>query len=48
LIHGDIKSPNIFYDTKCGFEPYFLDWQHCAIGKGAQDLIFFIIEKFFN
>ena len=46
LIHGDIKSPNIFYDIENGYEPYFLDWQHCAIGKGVQDLIFFIIESF--
>lgn len=46
LIHGDIKSPNIFYDLKNNFEPYFIDWQHCAIGKGVQDLIFFIIESF--
>ena len=46
LIHGDIKSPNIFYDINNNFEPYFLDWQHCAIGKGTQDLIFFIIESF--
>jgi HAD superfamily hydrolase (TIGR01509 family) len=46
FIHGDIKSPNIFYDTERGKEPYFIDWQHCAIGKGVQDLIFFIIESF--
>uniref|UniRef100_A0A6C0ARX2 CHK kinase-like domain-containing protein n=1 Tax=viral metagenome TaxID=1070528 RepID=A0A6C0ARX2_9ZZZZ len=46
FIHGDIKSPNIFYDVKNNYEPYFLDWQHCAIGKGVQDLIFFIIESF--
>jgi beta-phosphoglucomutase len=46
FIHGDVKSPNIFYDVKNGYEPYFLDWQHCAIGKGVQDLIFFIIESF--
>ena len=46
FIHGDIKSPNIFYDTENNFEPYFIDWQHCAIGKGVQDLIFFIIESF--
>ena len=45
FIHGDIKSPNIFYDTENN-EPYFIDWQHCAIGKGVQDLIFFIIESF--
>jgi hypothetical protein len=46
FIHGDIKSPNIFYDSTMNNEPYFIDWQHCAIGKGTQDLIFFIIESF--
>jgi hypothetical protein len=46
FIHGDIKSPNIFYDLSNNYEPYFLDWHHCAIGKGTQDLIFFIIESF--
>jgi len=46
FIHGDIKSPNIFYDLDNNYEPYFIDWQHCAIGKGVQDLIFFIIESF--
>lgn len=46
VIHGDIKSPNIFYDVQNGHEAYFLDWQHCAMGKGVQDVIFFIIESF--
>ena len=46
FIHGDIKSPNIFYDIEHDNEPYFLDWQHCCIGKGVQDLIFFLIESF--
>lgn len=46
FIHGDIKSPNLFYDESRENEPYFLDWQHCAIGKGTQDLIFFLIESF--
>jgi HAD superfamily hydrolase (TIGR01509 family) len=46
FIHGDIKSPNIFFDIENGYEPYFIDWQHCAIGKGVQDLIFFVIESF--
>jgi len=46
FIHGDIKSPNIFYDCNNNCEPYFIDWQHCAIGKGVQDLVFFIIESF--
>lgn len=47
LIHGDIKSPNIFY--KMGSEekePYFIDWQYIALGKGVQDLVFFMIESF--
>jgi len=46
LLHGDIKSPNIFYNTENAYEPIFLDWQHCLIGKGVQDLAFFIIESF--
>jgi HAD superfamily hydrolase (TIGR01509 family) len=46
IIHGDIKSPNIFYDIDNNFEPCFIDWQHIAIGKGVQDLIFFLIESF--
>ena len=46
FIHGDIKSPNIFYDISNGNEPWFIDWQHCAVGKGVQDLIFFVIESF--
>ena len=46
FIHGDIKSPNLFYDPSQDNEPYFIDWQHCAIGKGVQDLVFFIIESF--
>jgi len=46
FIHGDIKSPNIFYDLENDYEPYFIDWQHCSIGKGVQDLVFFIIESF--
>jgi beta-phosphoglucomutase-like phosphatase (HAD superfamily)/tRNA A-37 threonylcarbamoyl transferase component Bud32/molybdopterin-guanine dinucleotide biosynthesis protein A len=46
FIHGDIKSPNIFYDIENNYEPYFIDWQHCGIGKGTQDLIFLIIESF--
>jgi len=44
LIHGDVKSPNIFYDNN--LEPIFLDWQYITIGKGVQDLIFFLIESF--
>lgn len=46
LIHGDIKSPNIFYDTENDNEPYFIDWQYVAYGKGVQDLAFFLIESF--
>ena len=44
LVHGDIKSPNICYTMDKS--PIFLDWQHCVIGKGTQDLVFFIIESF--
>lgn len=48
LIHGDIKSPNLFYKkmNTHQYEPYFIDWQYICIGKGVQDLVFFIIESF--
>jgi len=46
LIHGDIKSPNIFYDKDNNYEPYFIDWQYICIGKGVQDVVFFLIESF--
>ena len=47
LIHGDVKSPNLFYKKKdYGYEPYFIDWQYICIGKGVQDLVFFMIESF--
>lgn len=46
IIHGDVKSPNIFYNSNNDYEPIFLDWQYVAIGKGVQDLVFFLIESF--
>ena len=46
IIHGDVKSPNIFYDLNNNYKPVFLDWQYIAIGKGIQDVIFFLIESF--
>lgn len=46
LIHGDVKSPNIFYNLDNDYEPYFIDWQYICIGKGIQDIIFFVIESF--
>jgi beta-phosphoglucomutase-like phosphatase (HAD superfamily) len=45
LCHGDFKAPNIFYHpetTKC----CLIDWQYVTYGKGAQDLVFFMIESF--
>jgi beta-phosphoglucomutase-like phosphatase (HAD superfamily)/choline kinase len=46
IIHGDVKSPNIFYNGDNNLQPIFLDWQYIAIGKGVQDMIFFLIESF--
>jgi HAD superfamily hydrolase (TIGR01509 family) len=45
MIHGDVKSPNIFYRGSSK-TPYFIDWQYVAMGKGVQDVIFFLIESF--
>ena len=44
LCHGDVKSANIFFDGAC--EPHFIDWQYVVLGKGAQDVAFFLIESF--
>ena len=45
--HGDVKSANIFYKMKGEtYEPVFIDWQYIALGKGVQDLVFFMIESF--
>lgn len=46
FIHGDVKSPNIFYNKDSNNEPYFIDWQYICIGKGVQDIVFFLIESF--
>jgi HAD superfamily hydrolase (TIGR01509 family) len=51
LCHGDIKSANIFYKPfgEPGsqlYKPYFIDWQYVIMGKGVQDLVFFMIESF--
>ena len=46
--HGDVKSANIFYKPldNGNYEPYFIDWQYICLGKGVQDLVFFMIESF--
>ena len=48
LVHGDVKSANIFYKPTEdeNYEPYFIDWQYIVLGKGVQDLVFFMIESF--
>ena len=42
--HGDVKPPNMFMMT--GDVPAFIDWQYTAVGKGCQDLVFFLIEGY--
>lgn len=44
LCHGDVKSANMFFDNEKN--PIFIDWQYLLIGKGTQDLVFFMIESF--
>jgi beta-phosphoglucomutase-like phosphatase (HAD superfamily)/GTP:adenosylcobinamide-phosphate guanylyltransferase len=44
LCHGDFKAPNLFLTQNN--EPVFIDWQYISIGKGVQDLVFFMIESF--
>ena len=43
VCHGDVKSPNIFYNNS---SPCFIDWQYVGYGKGVQDIVFFMIESF--
>lgn len=43
LCHGDLKSPNIFYENYN--QPYFLDWQYFHLNKGVSDIIFLLIES---
>jgi aminoglycoside/choline kinase family phosphotransferase len=40
--HGDVKPPNMFMMP--GEHPAFIDWQYTAVGKGCQDVVFFLIE----
>lgn len=45
--HGDVKSGNIFYKIlDNSYQPIFIDWQYISLGKGVQDLVFFMIESF--
>jgi len=45
--HGDVKSANIFYKINGdSYSPVFIDWQYIILGKGVQDLVFFMIESF--
>lgn len=45
LIHGDIKSGNIFFRNSDN-EPFFIDWQYLGCAKGVQDLVFLMIESY--
>ena len=36
----------MFYRADKNYDPIFLDWQYVSIGKGVQDLVFFLIESF--
>ena len=42
--HGDVKPPNMFMMP--GEQPAFIDWQYTAVGKGCQDIVFFLIEGY--
>ncbi len=41
--HGDLKSPNIFYENNN--KPYFLDWQYIHLNKGISDIVFLLVES---
>jgi hypothetical protein len=48
LLHGDVKYANILFKPLNDeyFEPCFIDWQYVGIGKGIQDVVFFLIESY--
>jgi thiamine kinase-like enzyme len=47
ICHGDVKYGNILFESIYNtYEPIFIDWQYVAIGKGIQDIIFFLIESY--
>ena len=41
--HGDLKSPNIFYENN--INPIFLDFQYINFSKGITDIIFLLVES---
>jgi thiamine kinase-like enzyme len=43
FVHGDFKSPNIFY--KNNSEPIMLDWQYIHLNKPISDIIFLLVES---
>ena len=46
LLHGDLKFPNLFWDTSAkGGEPIFIDWQYAGPGKGIEDIVFLLVES---
>ena len=44
VCHGDVKPLNMFMMPNG--EPAFIDWQYTAVGKGVQDIVFFLIEGY--
>ena len=45
--HGDLKSPNIFYNNGSDgrVSPIFLDWQYIHLNKGISDIAFLLVES---
>jgi len=43
LCHGDLKSPNIFFEGRG--HPVFLDWQYVHLNKGVSDIVFLLVES---
>jgi hypothetical protein len=48
FIHGDVKSPNIFFRRNIEtFTPYFIDWQYMLWKRGTRSRVFYDRE-FYN
>ena len=46
LCHGDVTTNNLFFMSKMGDTPAFVDWQHAAASKGVSDVAYFVLSSF--
>jgi thiamine kinase-like enzyme len=45
LVHGDLRSDNVFYPTAAGGRFAMIDWQLCGIDLAARDLARWLVQS---